>query len=83
MKPDQAPAAESAIVAGRYTVTNAPIGKVLVTLAGSKKTGRMIEMFGEKREESLSAIPPKYSLGIPIDVGNHDNDSMNFDLTSK
>lgn len=80
-KPDQADAAEGVVSAGRYTVDKAPIGSVLATFTGVRKTGRVVELYGKKSEETVNVIPAKYSRGLPVTVdagGNRD-----FDLNSK
>ena len=48
---------------------------------GVKKTGRTIELFGQKTEESANIIPTKYSRGFPATVDG--DGSRNFDLTSQ
>ena len=81
IKPEQAPAAETTISTGRYSVDNAPVGSVLVTFTGVKKTGRTTELYGMKMEETVNIIPVKYSRGLPATIdaaGNRD-----FDLTFK
>ncbi|MBN2294153.1 MAG: hypothetical protein JXM70_17130 [Pirellulales bacterium] len=77
-KPDQAEAAEGPISDGHYKVDNAPVGNVLVTFVGLKKTGRTVEMFGKKAEETVNIIPTKYSRGLSVTINGDGN--RNFDL---
>lgn len=79
--PDQASAAEGVIAAGNYVVENAPVGNIRVTFIGTKKTGRTVELFGQKTEESVNVIPARYSRGLCVTVDA--DGTRDFNLTSQ
>jgi hypothetical protein len=80
--PGSGQAADGAIAQGSYTADLVPTGKVRVTFAAFRKTGRMINEGGHVFPELVSIIPDKYQQGIDIDVSG-DNPNQDFKLVSK
>jgi hypothetical protein len=81
-EPTQSPAVESVVSNGGYTADNVPIGKVLVTFTGEKKTGRQIELYGKTIDQTVNVIPTKYSRGMPVTLDANTTGNRDFNLTS-
>jgi len=79
---DRQPPVTAPIKDGWYTASSVPLGKVLVRISATKKTGRMIHEYSEPREEVISIIPKAYEDGIAIEV-TADESTRNFALTSR
>jgi hypothetical protein len=79
--PGSGQAADGPILQGGYAADRVPIGKVRVTFAAFRKTGRMINEGGHVFPELVSIIPDKYQQGMDIEVSG-DNLSQNFVLVS-
>ena len=78
----QAPAAEAAIVGGRYRSDKAPLGEITALFHISRATGKMIKDFptdAHPHKELQDLVPEKLRAGVPINVTG-DNPHQDFDL---
>jgi hypothetical protein len=79
LKPDHGRGSTATIVDGRYSVRDAPTGKVRVSFHAVKDTGRTVTQFGKPYPEVIDIIPDKYRAGLEIEVGG-DMTNQDFNL---
>jgi hypothetical protein len=78
----QAPAASVEFSDGRYTIPNAPLGKVRAYITATRETGKMIPGDGRDVPEIVNIVPGQYRSGIEIEVKAGDS-QRNFDLVTE
>lgn len=81
LEKDRGPTAGAEITGGSYLCPAVPLGKVRVTFAASKKTGRIIDDHGRKYDEVINIVPASAQAGVEIEVTG-DNSEQDFALTS-
>jgi hypothetical protein len=79
LQPGRGPGTSASVESGRYTVENAPQGRVRVDFQALKDTGRTETQFGKTYPVMVNLIPDKYRAGLEIEVAG-DSKTQDFSL---